>query len=444
MSAINSFDTNLRRVLLITYLYPPVENAGTRPVEKFAKYLPEFGYRPVILTTGNYGRLPDDADRMIYRADELFGFVKQAYRALKLRHVPLDQRGTVGLLPPGGRLERWKFTYMVPDPKIIWYPLAVRQGRKVLRSQSIRLLYSTSPPETTHLIALKLKQETGLPWVADFRDGWLFEPLIAARLSSKRRHQLEAGLEQKVMLAADRVITVNEVIAADMAQRYPKAATKISVIPNGYDPDDFAQLQRQPAPPNKFRLVYTGSLSLSRQGTSLSGLLKALQAMHASNLPIMKHLEVTLVGNLAATEVRAIEQAGVCQYFSLIGPVPYRQALQYQVDADILLLVVAPNTAGVSTSKLFEYLAAGRPIIALTGPSAAANLISNLDAGVVVKPDDSIGIQQALQTLYQQWQAGQLTTRRDPRLHQFDRRELTRQLAKLFDELEQPLQTTRP
>lgn len=426
---------NLPQVLLISYLYPPVENAGTRPVEKFVKYLPEFGYRPVILTTRNYGYLPDDADRLIFRADELFGFFKRAYRALKLRQVPVYQRGIIGLLPPGGRLERWKFTYMVPDPKIIWHPPAVRQGRKVLRSQPIRLLYSTSPPETSHLVALKLKQETGLPWVADFRDGWLFEPLISARLSSTLRHRLEASLEQKVILTADRVITVNEVIAADMAQRYPKAANKISVIPNGYDSDDFAHLQRQVPLPDKFRLIYTGSLSLSRQGTSLSGLLTALQAMHASNLAMMKHLEIVLVGNLAATELQAIEQSGVCQYFSLIGSVPYQQALQYQVDADILLLIIAPNTVGVSTSKLFEYLAAGRPILALTGPSAAAKLIFMLNAGVVVEPDNPSSIQQALQAFYQQWQAGQLSTRRDSRLRQFDRRELTRQLANLFDEL---------
>lgn len=443
MLATNPPDPNLRQVLLITYLYPPVENAGTRPVEKFVKYLPEFGYRPVILTTANYGNLPDDADRLIFRADELFGFFKRAYRALKLGHVPVDQQGTIGLLPPGGRLERWKFTYMVPDPKIIWYPPAVRQGRKVLRSQPIRLLYSTSPPETSHLVALKLKQETGLPWVADFRDGWLFEPLIGARLSSNLRRRLESGLEQKVMQTADRVITVNEVIAADMAQRYPEAAAKVSVIPNGYDSDDFAGLQRQ-TPHDKFRLVYTGSLSLSRQGTSLSGLLKTLQAMHSSNQPMMKHLEITLVGSLAATELQAIEQAGVCPYFSLLGPVPYRQALQYQVDADVLLLVIAPNRVGISTSKLFEYLAAGRPILALSGPSVAARLVSMLDAGVVVEPDDSAGIQQALQAFYRQWQAGQLRVHHDLQLHQFERRELTRQLANLFDEIAQPLKTALP
>jgi glycosyltransferase involved in cell wall biosynthesis len=425
----------LRHVLLITYLYPPVENAGTRPVEKFVKYLPEFGYRPVILTTRNYGYLPDDANKLIFRADELLGFFKRVYRALKLRHVPVYQRGVIGLLPSGGRLERWKFTYMVPDPKIIWYLPAVQQGRKVLHSQPVRLLYSISPPETSHLVALKLKQETGLPWVADFRDGWLFEPLISARLASNLRHRLESKLELKVMRAADRVITVNEVMAADMTRRYPEAVDKVSVIPNGYDPDDFAQLQRQVPSDDKLRLVYTGSLSLSRQGTSLSGLLKALQAMHANDLPMMKHLEIILVGNLAVNELQAVEQSGVSQYFSLVGSVPYKQALQYQVDADILLLVIAPNAIGVSTSKLAEYLAAGHPILALSGPSAAAELISKLDAGLIVEPNNTSGIQHALQVFYQQWQAGQLATRQISQLCQFDRRTLTKQLAHLFDEI---------
>jgi glycosyltransferase involved in cell wall biosynthesis len=282
---------------------------------------------------------------------------------------------------------------------------------------------------------LKLKQETGLPWLADFRDGWMFEPLVSGRRGPGFWPGLSARLEQKVVLAADRLVTVNDIIADDLIQRYPEAAAKVSVITNGYDPEDFLPLHRQENHPRKFRVIHTGALALSRAGTSLAGLLAALCAIHHSHHPLCQDLEIVMVGQLTASEIEAIEKSGIARYFSLVNPVAYQTALQYQLDADLLLLVTAPEDVGVSTSKLFEYLAAGRPILALTGPSAAAELITKMQAGQVVSPTDVGGIQQALQTFHRQWQAGQLATQRYPGLSQFDRRELTRKLALLFDEL---------
>ncbi|MBE7555404.1 MAG: glycosyltransferase [Anaerolineales bacterium] len=427
-------DNSLAHVLMVAYNYPPLENTGITRTVKFAKYLPEFGYCAVILTTQTYGDLPDDAATLTFRADDLLGSFKRTYLAFKQKQGTLNRHANIRLLPPGSRLEQWKSTYLVPDPKIIWYPPALRLAQKIIRTHPIRRLYSTSPPETSHLIAMKLKQETGLPWVADFRDGWLFEPHISTRLTSRLRYRLEAGLERKVLLSADRVITVNQVIADDMARRCPGAAAKISVIPNGFDQDDFAPLHRQATRPDKFRVVHTGALSLSREGRTISGLLQALRAMQASQLDMMARLEILMVGDLTAAETRMVEQSDVKQYFRLTGPLSYPEALQHQIDADILLLVTAPGKAGATTSKLFEYLASGRPILALSSPSDAGDLISTLGAGVVVEPADAAGIQQALQAFYQQWQAGQLPTHRDARVCQFDRRELTRQLACLFDE----------
>jgi len=425
----------LPQVLIISYLYPPIDNAGTRPVVKTAKYLPQFGYRPVILTTRNYGYLSDDEDNLIFRADELLGLLKKGYRFLKMKDIPLDRQADQGLLPQGGRLERWKLAYLIPDPKIIWYMPAVRQGQNILQSRPIQCLYSISPPQTSHLVALKLKQKSGLPWVADFRDGWLFEPLISARLTSRFRYRLEARLERAVVETADWVVAVNEVMAADLAHRYPEAATKITIVPNGYDPDDFAGLQRQPGRSDKFRIVYTGSLSLSRAGTSLEGLLRALGDMHAKQWPMMKHLEIVLVGNLAEAERRAIEVAALDDYFTVVNYVPYQEALQYQCDADVLLLVVTPQAKGISTSKLFEYLVTGRPILALSGQSVAAQIVSEMKAGVVVAPDDVVGIQNAIQSFYHRWQSGQLISRVDAGINRFDRRQLTRQLAHIFNEV---------
>lgn len=424
-----------RLVLMVAYLYPPIENTGTQRLLKFNKYLPEFGYRPVVLTTRTRGELPDDAGTFTFRSDDLLGPLKRAYRAVKLRGIAREARPNLGALHATGRLVRWQSTYLAPDNEIIWYPTALQHGRKILRSHPVEILYSTSSPETNHLVALKLKKEFRIPWVADFRDGWMFEPLRADRLRLAYRRRIEARLERSVVLNADCIVTVNETIADDFAARYPRAANKIKVITNGYDPADLEGIHRNRHSDDVFRLVHTGSFALSRAGTSLLGLVQAMQAMREQRLSLLDKLQVSLVGSLAESERQAIEQANLGDYFFLAGQLPHREALQHQVDADALLLVTASGSKGVSTSKLYEYLAIGRPILALSRDSPATRLISELSAGIVVPPDDPRVIRQAIETLYTRWSIGDIRQAVDERVRQFERRELTKRLATIFDEL---------
>jgi glycosyltransferase involved in cell wall biosynthesis len=197
----------------------------------------------------------------------------------------------------------------------------------------------------------------------------------------------------------------------------------------------FYALERQPRSDRRFRLVYTGTLSLSETNRSIAGFLAALQELLMAGHPLMHDLQIELVGSLAAAEQTAIRQAGLAPYFTYTGSVPYRTALQHQLDADVLLLVTASTATSVTTSKLFEYLASARPILALTGRSAAAEVIRELDAGVVVEPNDPAAIKQALIGLHQRWQAGTLSSQQDPRVARFSRPHLTEQLAGAFDQL---------
>jgi glycosyltransferase involved in cell wall biosynthesis len=422
-------------VLMIAYFYPPRVSTGSIRVVKFIKYLPENGYQPAVLTTRMRGTLPDDRETLTFRSDELVGIVQRAYRSWKLRHVPPERRATLAVANRESRIERWRTALSIPDHQIFWYPLAVQKGLSVIRSLPIRLLYSTSPPETGHLVAMRLKQRTGLPWVADFRDGWLFEPLIPMRYTVPMRHFIEARLERAVMLQADHIITAGAPLAEDFERRYPEAAAKISVLPNGYDPEDFAHLPQRIPRSEKCRVVHTGTLSLSRGGTSLDGLIKALRSMQADHLPLLEDLEVVLVGDLTPRELEMIEQSGVRGNFSTVSRVPYHQALEYQVQADVLLFIVTSQVTSHSSNKLFEYLATGRPILALASQSSIVRTVSQLGMGFIVDPDDWAGIRRALQTFHAQWKAGLLPTRVHEQVRQFDRRELTRKLAAIFDRL---------
>jgi glycosyltransferase involved in cell wall biosynthesis len=426
-----------RHILMIPYYYPPVDHTGTRRITSFVKYLPQFSYRPVVLTTRTRGSLPEDKATMTFRCDDLTGPFKRAYRAVKLRNVPQDQRANIGLLSSKSRIQRLKMTFLLPDEHILWYPLAVWQGLQIIRTLPIQAIFSTSPPESSHLVALTLKRITGLPWIADFRDGWLFEPLIPQRKTSTLRRMLELPLEQIVMSSADRIITVNDIIAGDMQRRYPLLAMHISTLYNGYDAAALETIQRKNnQKKNRFRVVHTGKFSISRASTKVNELLATLSVLQAQQHPIIDVLEIVLVGTLTTDEMDAIHHSDVKDVFTLVGNVSYQESLQYQGDADVLLLVIAAELLSITGNKIFEYLASGRPILALAPPdSSAGQLVAQHGAGLVVAPDDYTGIERALLTLYVQWLAGLLPTRVPDGVRQFDRQVLTGKLAGLFDEL---------
>lgn len=422
----------MREFLLISYLYPPIFNSGTRHVTRFTRHLPDLSYKPIILTSGTRGELATDAENEVHRTGEVFGTLKRLYRANYLRKLPDNSAANITLTPKSGighLLRQW----VIPDLQIPWYPLALQRGRALVKSKPIQLLYSTSGPETNHLVALQLKRESGLPWVADFRDGWLFEPLVMARSEIKLRNSIEARLERSVVRHADKITILNQRMAEDLRTRYPEAAHKVIVNSNGFDASEFSAIERTPT--GKFTLVHTGSLSLSRPGTTIQGLLEALTRLKRENHPILHDIEIVMVGKLTEDEIQAIRAVGDASLFRLVEQVEHSAALQYQVNAEALLLITHPTELAISTTKLFEYLGAGRPIFALTpSGSSAANIIRETQTGVITPPDDIDQIYASLLALYAQWQRSELSLPASASVSQYEYHTLSAQLAAIFDE----------
>jgi glycosyltransferase involved in cell wall biosynthesis len=421
----------LREFLLISYLYPPVINSGTQHIIRFARYLPDVGYHPIILTSATRGDLPDDALNDVFRAREFWGAVKRFYRARHFQKTS-NTDGTSTTITPQSGIGRLLRQWAIPDLQVTWYPLALRHGRMLVKAYSIEMLYSTSGPETNHLVALELKRETGLPWVADFRDGWLFEPLIEARSTIRLRHTLEVCLERAVVRNADHIVILNQRMADDLYARYPEAASKVTIISNGFDASEFASIERQPN--GKFTLVHTGALELSRRGTSIGGFLEALARLKRENHAILQDLHIIMIGRLTDDEITAIRASGVITLFTMIDQMAHSEALQYQVNAEVLFLITHPTDLAISTTKLFEYLGARRPILALTPKeSSAAHIIEETRTGVIAPPDDPATIYSALVALYDQWRRSELGLPADSSVNRYEYRFLTSQLARLFD-----------
>jgi glycosyltransferase involved in cell wall biosynthesis len=418
-------------VLIIAHDYPPIASTGVERALKFVRYLPEFGFTPIVLTTGRYGGLPRDEQDRIFRASDL---VDRAFRPLKrsrIQHVaPEDQYrvATFGNRTLAGRL---RDAVMVPDTKIGWLWNATRLGRDLAERYHPALVFSTSAPETAHLIARNVSRAAAIPWVADLRDGWLFEPPNPHVRRGRLRRAIEGLMEASMVASAAAVVTATAPITTDLQQRYPAHAGKIITITNGYDPEEFTGLSRQRLPDGVYLLTHTGALSGSREGTSAAAFYAGVARFRQQHPNAA--LRIQVVGDTRASEQAGALAAGLDDIVKFESQVSRRAAHQIQLDADALLLITAPGQRSVATLKLFDYIGAGVPILALAEDNAAAEIVCRFELGVTAPPDDPAAIADALARLIERQASaagwpGFAEAQRD-----FDRRYLTGDLAALFE-----------
>ncbi len=427
----------MTKVLLITPEYPPGGAVGAARTVAFEKYLPEFGFQTAVLTLRSAGALPTDSERHVYRAPD----AGSLYLPLTRRFLPASRHYATQSAPgnasglrralAGGlsRLRRLMLEWMAPDLQITWLPGALWMGWRAIQRERPALLYSSSPPETAHLVAGLLAGQARLPWVADFRDGWLFESLKPALRRAGWRRQLETRLEGWAVRRAAAIVAVSAPITDYFRAAYSDEAThKFHSLPNGYDPPDWTAVTPAPRPPGRMRWVHTGAFGMSGATRRPDAFLQALAC-----LPVecRRSLEVVFVGKLTEEEKRLISRADAGDCLHCVGPVSKTESLGYQLSADALLLIAGQDKS-VTTSKLYEYLYARRPILALAAPDGAAGqIVSQTEAGEVVPPIDVEAIALAVRRWMERWQTGQL--RVQPRgLEQYERRVLTRQLAEIF------------
>jgi glycosyltransferase involved in cell wall biosynthesis len=295
----------------------------------------------------------------------------------------------------------------------------------------VSMIYSSSPPETSHLVAACLKVLGRKPWVADFRDGWLLESVKPALRNSRLRKWVEGLLERVVVSGADAVVSVSDPITKYFRETYAMYRNKFHSITNGYDPEDWAGVYAMPRDCRKFRVVYTGAFSLGRKTIDPRPFFQSLKKLPER---IRENMEVLLIGELAAGEKDYLSDLGLEDIVRVLPQVEKARSLAYQLSADVLLLVASFDKS-VATSKLYEYLYAGRPILAVSlDDAAAATIVKRTQSGIVVNPADPSAIAGGLIDLYEQWQQGRLHAP-GANADGYSRRFLTQQLAHLFETL---------
>lgn len=409
-------------VLFVAYFFPPHGGAGVQRTLKFVKYLPEFQWWPVILTSRTEPSvldhsLMDEVDQKIpiYRTPAL----------MMPRQVPWRIRNSIG---------RWLF---LVDEQIGWFPFAVRAGSRIIRRNDIQVIYTTSAPYTSHLIGHRLKQLTGLPWVADFRDSWVGN--FARQIPSAFHHKFASNWEERILQNANRVLVVSEPMGSDLLKRHTAIDPgKIEVLTNGFDPQDFDVSEPVAADPDRFLIVYNGSF-YNKLITPETFFLAVKEAIQKGNIPANK-LCIRLIGKHSEFVSQEIAASGIAELVETIGYLPHKRSLGHLLSADVLLLIISdrPGSEAVYTGKIFEYLAARKPILALAPPGVAADLVRSANAGRVVAPDNVAEISQALVDYYQAWKKGLLISKSDPDIvARFNRRTLTERMAKIFNSVNQ-------
>jgi glycosyltransferase involved in cell wall biosynthesis len=377
--------------------FPPAGGGGVQRALKFATHLPELGIETHVLA-------PDDP-KWVHRDDEpmppMLAWVHRArYIGPKGRKPAEELHGTQGLVRFTKQAQLVGRRLLVPDENVSWNLTAIPAAIRIVKREQIDVVITTSPPSSVHLVGAAVKRATGIPWVADLRDSVVAHPhRDAERMLVRAKEQGEHAIAKLIAHSAAAIVGVSDAIADEMRERNPKGP--VVTIANGSDFDDFAGLEHTPS--DRLRITHAGSFFGKRDPKPF------LTALKQSGLD---DVSVRFLGDFRSVDREWAQELDLGDRLELIAYAPRRRSLELQRDSDVLLLLI-PDAGGrgkgVLSGKVFEYLAAERPILAVVPPDgAAAELIRETGAGIVVAPGDVEGIAAALRELHARWQDGSL------------------------------------
>lgn len=418
----------MKHLLMLIPFFPPMGGGGVYRPLSFVRYLPRHGWRvTVVAPPGDAFWIRDEsllarvpADCRVVRTRTLSG---QWWLSRARRRAAPQKRSSRGF----AFARRLASALVLPDSYAGWRPFAVRAALEVAGSERVDALYSTSPPESTHLAAADVRRRTGLPWVADFRDPWmnlhLLEPPTALHARIHRR--MEASV-----CARARVVVATRWHESMLRERYPRA--DVTRVSNGYDGEELEGLDGGPAD-GPMRIVHAGMLTQKRSAVAF---LEALAAWLARAPEARGAVRAEFLGPREDENERAVDRLGLGEVVRFRDTVSHAETLRIERAAHVLLLIkhANPRYDGLVPGKLYEYIGLRRPVLALAPPGEARTLVESLRRGETAGPADVEGIARALSAMFARHRAGALDAGYDlsPR-PEFDRARLAGEMAAVLD-----------
>ena len=434
---------------MVARVFPPFQSIGhSVRVVKFIKYLPALGWLPSVLTID---------DRKEYETDR-----RQGSDSL-LAEIPAEV--TIDRTPPGepswaflewertfgrrnwltkaiakltGGSRRWAYrNLLIPDRCLLWLPFAVLRGRQIVRARNVEVIFATCPPYSASLVGACLKLVTGKPLVLDFRDDWVGTPWYASKRPILRA--INRWLESWVVGAADKVILVTEWSRNAFLRRYPsQAPDKFELIPNGCDLEEFRAIGDGGAPPRAsgFTILHAGTLNeAATWGRTPAALFRALRAMVDREPNLAGEVTLAFTGTLPPGQRQLVRELGLSSMVKELGFVPREEFLRVLRAAGMLLVINYDGYATLIPGKIYEYWAVGGPpILLLSCPGAATELVDHYGLGMSADLGDAEAIERALLTAYRRATSSDPMRVRTAGIERFDRKALARQLGNVLSE----------
>lgn len=427
----------MKRVLIITYYWPPSGGSGVQRWVKFSKYLPSQGWQPVIYTPENpdmpsidqslYSDIPEEAEIIKRPITEIYSI----YRRIS------GNKGGGEVNPINSQKKTLKQKLMlairgnlfIPDPRISWLRPSVRFLKKYLREHPVDVIVSTGPPHSMHLIAREVSKATGIPWVADFRDPWTrmfyFKHLALSDWARKKHEKLE----KMVLDDASAVVAVSPLVQEEFKTM---TGNRIELVTNGYDPEDFGQVVE---PDGHFNIVHTGLFASDGNPETLW---KVLSDLCREDARFADQLRIRLVGKNDTMILDSIHAAGLERNLVDLGYRDHTVAVREQMGSTMLILPLRkePEYRATLPGKLFEYLGSQRPVLGIGQTDGAmARILADTGAGETFEWDDEAGIRAYVLKRWEKFLAGDDDSVPDNNIEQYSRKATARKMAALLESL---------
>lgn len=428
----------MRRVLIITYYWPPSGGSGVQRWLKMSKYLPENGWQPVVYTAEDAEYPVEDPslqNDVAPEAEVIRRPIVEPYTFYKrFLGIRKSEKVKAGFINEGKKKSGWRENisvwirgnFFIPDARCWWISPSVKFLSKYLKEHPVDAIISTGPPHSMHLIAKTLHKKLNIPWVADFRDPWtdidFYHDLRLTKCADRKHHRLE----KQVLTEASKVVTVGWDCAKGLENH---GAEDVCVITNGFDDDFENNKTEQIQQSDVFTMSHIGIIGANRNPQ------KFWEAVAELNIPDFK---IRLIGQTDNSVVESIKKNNVEKFVEIIPYIPHNQVVEEQRKSHLLLLFInnTPNAKGVLTGKLFEYLASGRPVLAV-GPEDGdvAKVIAETQSGTVIDFNDKDKMKAVIMDYYQKYKENQLVTKCNELVERFSRRNLAKEYVRLLNQI---------
>lgn len=416
MPQIDNQISDTRNVLVIAYYFPPMGLSGVQRTLKFVKYLPQYGWNPIVVTTGDDGYYAYDETLL----EELNDLDIKIYRTRDAKSSP--RKYTSYFVQKLGRAALQ--SVLLPDSKIRWKKKALEVCENVIKHHKIDVVFATAPPYTDFLVGKEFSDRHNLPLICDYRDLWVDNPFNFYLTRFHKNYHI--GLERQLLRSCDKAIVTNRDAKETMIKRYHRSTSykSIAIIPHGFDPDDFSNLQDIRPAKDKFVITHSGMFQDNRTPKYFIRALDRLLSQGNNR----EMIEARFVGLMRNEHIKQIKKSNFSRNYKLTGNLPHSEAITQLLESHVLWLMLKDTAR--SPGKLYEYIGARRPIFIMAPDGAMKQLTLESGAGFAAYPKDVDAIFRVLSELYQKWKSASLPTPNTDFVLSFDRQILTGDLAR--------------